>query len=78
MEELARGTEVWLGLSKENTSASWEWVNGNEPNEIKWAIGQPNQFVNNDNCCILSNRQANDVPVSLNIFIIGIVSKPLS
>ena len=61
---LARGREVWLGMVQEDDNMPWMWINGQTPQKIKWSIGQPNNFANNDNCSLLANGHANDIPVS--------------
>merc|ERR1712106_417201 len=60
--ELARGSEVWLGMTRSSQNAEWEWIDGTKANNIKWQPGQPNNFANDDNCSLLSNRHANDIP----------------
>ena len=62
--ELARGSEVWLGMTRDNEDAEWRWIDGNEATSIKWQPGQPNNYANDDNCSLLSDRHANDIPVS--------------
>ena len=63
--ELARGSEVWLGMTRENKNSEWEWIDGTKAQNIRWQPGQPNNYANDDNCSLLSNRHANDIPVRL-------------
>jgi len=60
--ELARGSEVWLGMTRENKNSEWEWIDGTKAQNIRWQPGQPNNYANDDNCSLLSNRHANDIP----------------
>ena len=53
-------------MTQEDDNMPWKWINGQAPQKIKWSIGQPNNFANNDNCSLLANGHANDIPVSKN------------
>ena len=51
-------------MTRDNKDAEWRWIDGNEATSIKWQPGQPNNYANDDNCSLLSDRHANDIPVT--------------
>ncbi|KAK5984279.1 hypothetical protein GCK32_014099 [Trichostrongylus colubriformis] len=62
----------WIGLRR--SGSSWKWVDDSVPTYTKWALNQPDNYRNNENCVHMflknADRHWNDHPCNFKSFFV--------
>ncbi|KAH7698372.1 c-type lectin, partial [Aphelenchoides avenae] len=54
----SHATRVLIGLFETNEGRHWRWSDGSEVNYAPWALGEPNDFLSDEDCAELHMSRA--------------------
>uniref|UniRef100_A0A6P4F5N9 Lithostathine-1-alpha-like n=1 Tax=Drosophila rhopaloa TaxID=1041015 RepID=A0A6P4F5N9_DRORH len=60
--KLHYGIKYWLGINDREKEGEFVTASGNPPKYLTWAVGQPDNYDDNENCVHIWDKMMNDLP----------------